>query len=149
MVDYVDTSPPSRQFLPRLNLFVRIPLAFLTIGLIEVAFFIGILIVTLWGPVLAGCALAMYLPLRALSRDRELAADRSAALWLGRPALLAATLVKVHGQRDQIPRTDLRASGLAPLGLVAGRGELPGWLASHPPLDRRLAQLDQLTRLLR
>jgi Zn-dependent protease with chaperone function len=57
--------------------------------------------------------------------------------------------VKVHGQRDQIPRTDLRASGLAPLGLVAGRGELPGWLASHPPLDRRLAQLDQLTRLLR
>jgi heat shock protein HtpX len=93
--------------------------------------------------------LATYLPLRALSRDRELAADRTAALWLGRPALLAATLVKVAGQRDQIPRSDLRASGLAPLGLVAGPRELPGWLASHPPLDRRLAQLDQLTRLLR
>ncbi len=133
-----------RGMLQRVDLLPSTPGGYLTFCF----YFIRVVLLTVV-PVVAVGALAVHLPLRALSRDRELAADRSAALWLGRPALLAATLVKVHGQRDQIPRTDLRGSGVEPLGLVAGRDEFGGWLASHPPLHRRLAQLDQLTRLLR
>ena len=46
--------------------------------------------------------------LRALSRHREFAADRTASLMTGRPSALASALVKVSSQMALIPTEDLR-----------------------------------------
>jgi heat shock protein HtpX len=96
----------------------------------------------------------------ALSRYRELAADRSGALLIGRPSLLASALVKITGEMGSIPTKDLRsaepfnaffftpavASGDAQ---GAGGGFSFGNLfRTHPTLERRLAQLDALEHQL-
>jgi heat shock protein HtpX len=60
-----------------------------------------------------------FLLIRALSRYRELAADRAGAMLTGRPSALAAALTKVSADIARIPTRDLR----------------------HPPLQRRLDQL--------
>jgi heat shock protein HtpX len=83
-----------------------------------------------------------HLPLRALSRYRELAADRTAAAQLGQPALLASVLVKVHSERDRIPSADLRARGVPAIGLVARPSRWGPWLSTHPSLARRLRALN-------
>ena len=49
-----------------------------------------------------------FLLTRALSRYRELAADRSGAILIGRPSVLASALVKVTGDMARIPTRDLR-----------------------------------------
>src|SRR5436190_14211715 len=46
---------------------------------------------------------------RALSRYRELSADRSGALLTGRPSALASALQKVTGEIARIPTRDLRS----------------------------------------
>src|ERR671922_465440 len=89
-----------------------------------------------------------FLLTRALSRYRELSADRSGAILIGRPSLLAAALVKVSGEMARIPTRDLRAA--EPLNAFFFAPALaPGFsfsslFATHPPLQRRL---DQLARL--
>ncbi len=89
-----------------------------------------------------------FLLTRALSRYRELAADRSGALLIGRPSLLASALQKVSGDMARIPTRDLRRSEafnaffFAP---VKSNGfSLSSLFATHPPLEVRLAQLSQL-----
>src|SRR6266511_4164370 len=52
--------------------------------------------------------IASFLVTRALSRYRELSADRSAAILTGRPSTLASALVKVSGDIARIPTRDLR-----------------------------------------
>jgi heat shock protein HtpX len=90
-----------------------------------------------------------FLLTRALSRYRELAADRSGALLTGRPSALAAALVKVSGEMSRIPTRDLRAAEpfnaffFAPA--VAGGFSLSSLFSTHPPLDTRLAQLGRLS----
>lgn len=86
----------------------------------------------------------------ALSRYRELAADAGSAALTGRPAALAAALRKLSGQLERLPTTDLRtaaardAFNLLPVGGDGGRFS---WLAgTHPPLARRIAQLETLER---
>ena len=101
-----------------------------------------------------------FLLTMALSRYRELAADRSGALLIGRPSLLASALVKITGEMGRIPTKDLRsaepfnaffftpavASGDAQ---GAGGGFSFGNLfRTHPTLERRLAQLDALEHQL-
>ena len=97
-----------------------------------------------------------FLLTRALSRYRELAADRSGALLIGRPSVLASALVKVTGEMSRIPTRDLRkaepfnAFFFTPA--IAQRGpngesrgiSLSTLFATHPPLEQRLAQLAQL-----
>src|SRR5674536_256021 len=51
-----------------------------------------------------------FLLIRALSRYRELAADRGAAQLTGRPSALASALVKVTGYMSRVPTRDLRAA---------------------------------------
>ena len=51
-----------------------------------------------------------FLLTMALSRYRELAADRSGAILIGKPSVLASALVHVTGDMGKIPRTDLRKS---------------------------------------
>ncbi|GHH62905.1 protease HtpX [Streptosporangium violaceochromogenes] len=94
-----------------------------------------------------------FLLTRALSRYRELAADRAGALLTQRPSALASALVKVTGDMSRIPTRDLReaepfnAFFFAPA--LAGRGAgLASLLATHPPLDRRLEQLSRISAQL-
>lgn len=89
-----------------------------------------------------------FLLTRALSRYRELAADRSGAILIGRPSLLASALVKVTGEMSRIPTRDLRAAEhfnafyFAPA--IAGRASISSLFATHPPLQKRLDQLAKL-----
>ena len=98
-----------------------------------------------------------YLLTMALSRYRELAADRSGAILIGRPSLLASALVKVSGDIARIPTRDLRkaeafnAFFFAPAMTTRpgqpGQGSgfsLSTLFSTHPTLQRRLAQLSQL-----
>jgi len=89
-----------------------------------------------------------FLLTRALSRYRELSADRAGAILIGRPSTLASALVKVSGEMARIPTRDLRAA--EPLNAfffapaLAPGFSLSSLFATHPPLQRRL---DQLARL--
>ncbi len=106
----------------------------------------------------------------ALSRYRELAADRSGAILIGQPALLATALVKVTGEMARVPTRDLRAAEhfnafyFSPArrpgeldmqflsGLHGGQGAtqprqhfgVASLFSTHPPLQKRLAQLEKL-----
>jgi heat shock protein HtpX len=90
-----------------------------------------------------------FLLTRALSRYRELAADRSGALLTGQPSALASALVKVTGDLSRIPTRDLRAAesfnAFYFTPAIAGRGvSLSTIFSTHPSLDTRLAQLARI-----
>jgi len=89
---------------------------------------------------LVALALPGALAVRLLSRQRELAADRGAALLTGSPAGVAAALRRLSADP---PPADLR---LAVLNFVGARDA--GVWATHPPLAQRLAQLDHMERAL-
>ena len=84
----------------------------------------------------------------ALSRYRELAADRSGAILIGRPSLLASALVKVSGEMARIPTRDLRSAehfNAFFFSPVSSRGfSVSSLFATHPPLQKRLDQLNKL-----
>jgi heat shock protein HtpX len=92
-----------------------------------------------------------YLLTMALSRYRELAADRSGAILIGKPSVLASALVHVTGDIGRIPRTDLRKSEgmnaffFAP---ALASGTAASLFATHPSLEKRLDQLNKLERQL-
>ncbi|MGC5041127.1 zinc metalloprotease HtpX [Streptomyces sp. DT190] len=86
-----------------------------------------------------------FLLIRALSRYRELAADRAAAMLTGKPSVLASALTKVSGDIARIPTQDLRTAqafnaffftpALGPGTAVANL------FSTHPSLERRLEAL--------
>jgi heat shock protein HtpX len=92
-----------------------------------------------------------FLLTRALSRYRELSADRAGAILTGRPSTLASALVKVSSEIARIPTRDLRAAEslnaffFAP-ALRQGQVSLASLMATHPPLERRLDQLARIER---
>ncbi|MFF4792301.1 zinc metalloprotease HtpX [Streptomyces sp. NPDC001276] len=90
-----------------------------------------------------------FLLIRALSRYRELAADRAAALLTGRPSALAAALTKVTGDIGRIPSEDLRtAQAFNAFYFTPALGSEPGisrLFSTHPSLERRLEQLAQIS----
>jgi len=89
-----------------------------------------------------------FLLTRALSRYRELSADRAGAMLIGRPSLLASALTKVSGDMARIPTRDLRAA--EPLNAfffapaLAPGFSLSSLFATHPSLERRLEQLSRI-----
>jgi heat shock protein HtpX len=102
-----------------------------------------------------------FLLTMALSRYRELAADRSGAILIGQPSRLASALIKISGEMGRIPTKDLRAAepfnAFFFVPAVAGQGaqdrggnqggsgfSFGALFRTHPSLERRLAQLDQL-----
>jgi heat shock protein HtpX len=96
-----------------------------------------------------------FLLIRLLSRYRELSADRSGALLTGQPSALASALVKVTGDIARIPTRDLRqaeplnAFYFAPaLSAKRGQTSLSTLFSTHPPLEKRLAQLDKISKQL-
>jgi heat shock protein HtpX len=95
-----------------------------------------------------------FLLTQALSRYRELAADRSGALLIGQPTVLASALIKITGEMGRIPTSDLRQSqafnAFFFTPALNGREGLSvsNLFSTHPTLERRLAQLDDLERQL-
>lgn len=86
---------------------------------------------------------------RRLSRYRELAADRAAAYWTGRPSALASALVRCSEDAARIPMDDLRAPRtvnalcLMPTALADFHNH-----PAHPPLNERLDRLAAISREL-
>ncbi|MFC5909272.1 zinc metalloprotease HtpX [Streptacidiphilus monticola] len=93
-----------------------------------------------------------FVLIRALSRYRELAADRSAALLTARPSALASALTKVTGDIARIPTEDLRtaqAFNAFFLTPAFGKGaDVATLFSTHPSLERRLEQLAEISRQL-
>jgi heat shock protein HtpX len=93
-----------------------------------------------------------FLLTRALSRYRELAADRSGAILTGRPSALASALQKVTGDMARIPTHDLRTA--EPFNAffftpaLANGFSISSLFATHPSLERRLEQLAQISNEL-
>ncbi len=94
-----------------------------------------------------------FVLVRSLSRYRELAADRSGAILIGQPSLLASALVKVTGEMSRIPVTDIRKSQhfnafyFAP-ALLKG-ASVSNLFSTHPTLEKRLDQLSKLDAQMR
>lgn len=90
-----------------------------------------------------------YFLIRALSRYREFAADRGAAIITGAPSQLMSALVKISGRMQRIPQRDLRevhdmnAFFIIPAAVGSGFSEL---FSTHPSLERRLEKLRELSR---
>lgn len=90
-----------------------------------------------------------FILIRALSRYRELAADRGSALITGAPEHLASALMRISGTIEQgrIPQKDFRqATAVNALFIVpALKGDsLATLFSTHPSLEKRLAQLQEM-----
>jgi heat shock protein HtpX len=85
--------------------------------------------------------------MQALSRYREFAADRGAAVITGRPSALSSALMKISGVNERIPQGDLRAHAemnafyIVP---VKVKESLYNLFSTHPPMEQRIAALSRL-----
>ena len=89
--------------------------------------------------------------MQALSRYREFAADRGAAVITGRPSALASALQKISMGMDRIPQRDRRATSELSAFYIfpPGAGKAIGSLFStHPPMEKRIEALARLERQL-
>jgi heat shock protein HtpX len=100
-----------------------------------------------WLAVIAIAALVYaisFMLLRALSRYREFAADRGAALLTGRPSALSSALLKISDGIAHTPKEDLRSQGavsafyICPATATESLGAL---FSTHPPLAKRIERL--------
>ena len=85
--------------------------------------------------------------MQALSRYREFAADRGAAILTSRPSALASALLKISGTMERIPSQDLRAAGeLNAFFIVPAsvKNSIYGLFATHPPIEKRIEALSRL-----
>lgn len=86
-----------------------------------------------------------FLLLRALSRHREYAADRGAAIMTGAPAQLASALGRISGAMSRIPSKDLRAAegmnAFFIMPAVSKGFSLSSLVATHPPTEKRIERL--------
>ena len=92
-----------------------------------------------------------YLLTMSLSRYRELSADRSGAILIGKPSVLASALVHITGDIGKIPRTDLRSSEMMNAFFFApalAGGTAASLFSTHPSLEKRLDALNKLEREL-
>jgi heat shock protein HtpX len=98
--------------------------------------------------------IASFILIRTLSRYRELAADRGAALITGAPQNLASALIRIdgiiHGQGGiRIPTKDFRqAEAVNALFIVpALKGdEVSSLFSTHPSTEERVARLNEMQR---
>ncbi len=86
-----------------------------------------------------------FLLLRALSRYREFAADRGAAMMTGAPAQLASALIHISGDMGRVPTKDLRAAegmnAFFIIPAVAKGFSLSSLISTHPPTEKRIERL--------
>ena len=95
-----------------------------------------------------GVYFVSYFLMLALSRYREFAADRSAALFTGRPSALAAALQRLQSASENTPQQqDLReVASMQAFFIVPPRaaGAFTRLLATHPPMEERIARLAEM-----
>jgi heat shock protein HtpX len=90
-----------------------------------------------------------FVLIRTISRYREYAADRGAAVITGAPEQLMSALQKIASDIMRIPQRDLRqvesmnAFFIIPTSVKSSVAEL---FATHPPLEKRLARLAALAQ---
>src|SRR5919202_3249792 len=85
-----------------------------------------------------------FVLIRTISRYREYAADRGAAVLTGAPEHLMSALQKIAGNIAQIPQRDLReVAGMNAFFIVPTNWRMrpAGLPIDHPPLEKRLARL--------
>jgi heat shock protein HtpX len=88
-----------------------------------------------------------FLLIRALSRYRELAADRGSALITGDPSHLASALLRISNDMQRIPDRDIReAQTVNALWIVpAFKGSsMMSLLSTHPSTEERVRRLQQM-----
>jgi heat shock protein HtpX len=88
-----------------------------------------------------------YFLMMALSRYREFAADRGAAVITGRPSALASALMKISGTMQRIPLNDLRAHPeMNAFYIVPAKvkNSVYSLFSTHPPMEKRIAALERL-----
>jgi heat shock protein HtpX len=90
-----------------------------------------------------------YVLILMISRYREYAADRGAAIITGAPENLMSALQRIASNIVQIPQRDLRevqslnAFFIVPTNVKSSFAEL---FMTHPPLEKRLARLAEIAR---
>jgi heat shock protein HtpX len=84
-----------------------------------------------------------FLLMQALSRYREFAADRGAALITGRPSALSSALYKISSGMAQIPKQDLRSASEMNAFFIFPTS-IGGLFATHPPMEKRIEALSRL-----
>lgn len=91
-----------------------------------------------------------FLLIRALSRYREFAADRGAAVITGKPSALASALLTISGEMDRVPEEDLREQAeMNAFFIIPIKSGVVGRLFStHPPTEQRIERLRNLEREL-
>lgn len=90
-----------------------------------------------------------YFLIRALSRYREFAADRGAAILTGAPGQLASALIKISNTMARVPERDLRqAEAFNAFFIIPALSgsSIMELFSTHPSLERRLAYLRRLER---
>jgi heat shock protein HtpX len=90
-----------------------------------------------------------YILIRTISRYREYAADRGSALITGAPENLMSALQKIASGITQIPQRDLReVAGMNAFFIVPTnwRQQVGELFMDHPPLEKRLAALAEISR---
>src|SRR5690242_6616097 len=83
----------------------------------------------------------------ALSRYREFAADRGAALITGRPSALASALMKLNGAMQRVPDQDLRqAERMNAFFIIptSVKSSLHTLFMTHPPMEKRIEALQRM-----
>ena len=84
---------------------------------------------------------------RALSRYREFAADRGSAVLTGNPGALISALTKISGRMDYIPAEKKQevegANAFFIIPALSGN-TLMELFSTHPPLEKRVAALEEL-----
>jgi heat shock protein HtpX len=83
----------------------------------------------------------------ALSRYREFAADRGAALITGRPSALASALMKLNGAMQRVPDQDLRqAERMNAFFIIptSVKSSIHTLFLTHPPMEKRIEALQKL-----
>jgi heat shock protein HtpX len=85
--------------------------------------------------------------MQALSRYREFAADRGAAVITGRPSALSSALLKISGTMQRIPQTDLRAHAEMNAFYIfpaSTKQSIFNLFSTHPPIEKRIEALSRL-----
>jgi len=89
---------------------------------------------------------------RALSRYREFAADRGSAVLTGNPRALISALTKISGRMDYIPAEKKQevegANAFFIIPALSGN-TLMELFSTHPPLEKRVAALQELGAQMR
>jgi heat shock protein HtpX len=90
-----------------------------------------------------------YILILTISRYREFAADRGAALITGAPEYLMSALQRIASEITRIPQRDLReVEGMNAFFIVPTnwRRSVGTLFMTHPPLEKRLARLADIAR---